>query len=449
MDGELVDIGQVGEIDTVEPGSGAARCSPTAGSRCVSSVARGDDGEVYNVNADTAAAALAVALGAAKLIVLTDVAGPVRGLAGHAAARRRSPRAGAEVISQLTATELERLLPGLSAGMIPKMEACLRAVRGGVPQAHVLDGRLPHSVLLEIFTDSGIGTMVVPDESEDAVDERRRDATGRPRFEAALMNNYGTAAAGPGPRRGLPWSGTPTAGSTLDLHRRHRGQLARPRPPGDRRGGHRAGAADSRTPRTCSCTRARSRSPNGCSPCSARDGRVFFANSGTEANEAAFKLVRRHQGPARPVIVAAEGGFHGRTMGALALTGKESITASRSAPSGLTFGLFPTATPARWRRRSGADCAAVFLEPVLGRGRAWCRPRPGYLRAARAGLRRGRGAAGARRDPERHRAHRRLVRPPGRRDRPRRAHAGQGAGRRAADRRLHRARRGGAGAAQG
>jgi len=67
------------------------------------------------------------------------------------------------VISVLTAADLERLLPGLGAGMIPKMEACLRAVRGGVPQAHVLDGRLPHSVLLEIFTDSGIGTMVVPD----------------------------------------------------------------------------------------------------------------------------------------------------------------------------------------------------------------------------------------------------------------------------------------------
>ena len=66
------------------------------------------------------------------------------------------------MISQLTAAELARLLPGLSDGMIPKMDACLTAVRGGVPQAHVLDGRLPHAVLLEIFTDSGIGTMVVP-----------------------------------------------------------------------------------------------------------------------------------------------------------------------------------------------------------------------------------------------------------------------------------------------
>jgi acetylglutamate kinase len=69
------------------------------------------------------------------------------------------------VISELTAAELERLLPALSAGMIPKMEACLTAVRGGVPQAHVLDGRLSHAVLLEIFTDSGIGTMVLPEKA--------------------------------------------------------------------------------------------------------------------------------------------------------------------------------------------------------------------------------------------------------------------------------------------
>jgi len=68
-----------------------------------------------------------------------------------------------DLISSLGAAELERLLPSLSAGMMPKMEACLHAVRGGVPQAHVLDGRLPHAVLLEIFTDSGIGTMITPD----------------------------------------------------------------------------------------------------------------------------------------------------------------------------------------------------------------------------------------------------------------------------------------------
>ncbi len=148
---EPVDIGLVGDIVATEPG--AVRALIADGRiPVVSSVARGAAGEVYNVNADTAAAALAVALGAAKLVVLTDVAGLYRDWP-----------ASTDVISQLTARDLEQLLPGLSAGMIPKMEACLTAVRGGVPQAHVLDGRLKHAVLLEIFTDSGIGTMVVPD----------------------------------------------------------------------------------------------------------------------------------------------------------------------------------------------------------------------------------------------------------------------------------------------
>jgi acetylglutamate kinase len=152
VDGVPVDIGQVGEI--VATGPGAIEALLADGRiPVVSSVAAGRDGDVYNVNADTAAAALAVALGAAKLVVLTDVAGLYRDWP-----------ASADVISELTAAELERLLPGLSAGMIPKMEACLTAVRGGVPQAHVLDGRLSHAVLLEIFTDSGIGTMVLPGE---------------------------------------------------------------------------------------------------------------------------------------------------------------------------------------------------------------------------------------------------------------------------------------------
>jgi acetylglutamate kinase len=159
VDGAPVDIGLVGEIDAVDPAAVRALISDGR-IPVVSSVARGTDGgEVYNVNADTAAAALAVALGAAKLVVLTDVEGLYAGWP----AGPDSPGQPRDVISLLTATGLERLLPGLSSGMIPKMEACLRAVRGGVPQAHVLDGRLPHAVLLEIFTDSGIGTMVVPD----------------------------------------------------------------------------------------------------------------------------------------------------------------------------------------------------------------------------------------------------------------------------------------------
>jgi acetylglutamate kinase len=150
VDGEPVDIGQVGEI--VEIQVGAVR-SLVADGRIpiISSIARGDDGEIYNVNADTAAAALAVALDASKLIVLTDVEGLYADW----------PNSD-ELIALLNTDELAELLPDLSAGMVPKMEACLQAVRGGVPQAHVLDGRLPHSLLLEVFTDEGIGTMVVP-----------------------------------------------------------------------------------------------------------------------------------------------------------------------------------------------------------------------------------------------------------------------------------------------
>jgi len=151
VDGAFVDIGLVGEITSVDPAMVNALLDDGR-IPVVSSIARGADGAVYNVNADTAAAALAVALGAGKLVVLTDVEGLYRDW----------PNSD-EVISQLDANDLAELLPSLSAGMIPKMEACLTAVKGGVPQAHVLDGRLSHAILLEIFTDSGIGTMVIGD----------------------------------------------------------------------------------------------------------------------------------------------------------------------------------------------------------------------------------------------------------------------------------------------
>jgi acetylglutamate kinase len=162
VDGEPVDLGQVGEVETVNPG--AVRALLADGRiPVISSVARSEPGEVLNVNADTAAGAVAVALGAAKLIMLTDVAGLYADWPGSQGGRGGPDGARPEVISQLTAATLAAMLPGLSDGMIPKMQACLTAVRGGVPQAHVLDGRLPHAVLLEIFTDSGIGTMIVPD----------------------------------------------------------------------------------------------------------------------------------------------------------------------------------------------------------------------------------------------------------------------------------------------
>jgi acetylglutamate kinase len=148
VDGQEVDIGLVGDIVDVDP-SALEALLEQGRVPVVATVARGTDGQIYNVNADTAAAALAGALHAGKFVVLTNVEGLY---ADYATSR--------EVISQITADQLEKLLPDLSEGMVPKMEACLRAVRAGVPQAHVIDGRLPHSLLLEIFTDAGIGTMV-------------------------------------------------------------------------------------------------------------------------------------------------------------------------------------------------------------------------------------------------------------------------------------------------
>jgi acetylglutamate kinase len=150
IDGEQVDIGRVGDVTEVDPRVITALLDDGR-IPVVSSVARAEDGGVYNVNADTAAAALAVGLRAEKLVVLTDVEGLYADWP-----------ASDQVISQLDADELEKLLPSLTSGMVPKMEACLRAVRGGVEAAHVLDGRVQHSLLLEVFTDEGIGTMVVP-----------------------------------------------------------------------------------------------------------------------------------------------------------------------------------------------------------------------------------------------------------------------------------------------
>lgn len=155
IDGEPVDVGRVGEITGVNTG---ALHSLLADGRIpvVSPLARSaEDGLVYNVNADTVAAALATALRAETLVMMTDVAGLYAGW----------PHSQ-EVIPRLTAGELEKLLPELSDGMVPKMTGCLNAVRGGVGAARVIDGRIPHSVLLEMFTDDGVGTVIVPDPNE-------------------------------------------------------------------------------------------------------------------------------------------------------------------------------------------------------------------------------------------------------------------------------------------
>jgi acetylglutamate kinase len=152
VDGQPVDIGLVGDVVEVDPASVIAQLD--AGRiPVVSSIAPDVDhpGQSLNVNADSAAASLAIALGAAKLVVLTDVAGLYRDWPDRDS-----------LVSRIDAAELTRLLPSLESGMIPKMTACLDAVLGGVPKAAIIDGRRPHSILLEIFTDAGIGTEVVP-----------------------------------------------------------------------------------------------------------------------------------------------------------------------------------------------------------------------------------------------------------------------------------------------
>ena len=149
VDGRPVDIGQVGDVGQVDT---SAVDDLIAAGRIpvVATVAPDAGGVLHNVNADTAASALAVALKARKLVVLTDVPGLYTNWPDTSS-----------LTSEIDAGALEKLLPSLEAGMAPKMEACLRAVQGGVPQAHIVDGRVAHSTLLEVFTSEGFGTMVV------------------------------------------------------------------------------------------------------------------------------------------------------------------------------------------------------------------------------------------------------------------------------------------------
>jgi acetylglutamate kinase len=155
IDGQSVDIGFVGDVIKVNPellkSHVEAGCIPV-----MSTVGLGEDGHHYNVNADTAASAIAVELEAEKLVILTDVAGLYRNWPDTTS-----------VISEITVDELESMLLTLESGMVPKMEACARAVRGGIPRATVVDGRVSHCLLLEVFTDEGTGTMVVPSGDSD------------------------------------------------------------------------------------------------------------------------------------------------------------------------------------------------------------------------------------------------------------------------------------------
>ncbi|APT82741.1 acetylglutamate kinase [Corynebacterium ammoniagenes DSM 20306] len=154
VNGELTDIGLVGDITDVNP-SAVMDIIEAGRIPVVSGIAPGTDGEVYNINADSAAGALAQALGAERLVMLTNVEGLYTDWPNKES-----------LVSKIEATQLEAMLPQLDAGMIPKMESALNAVKGGVAASHVIDGRLAHSVLLELLTMGGIGTMVLPDNFE-------------------------------------------------------------------------------------------------------------------------------------------------------------------------------------------------------------------------------------------------------------------------------------------
>jgi acetylglutamate kinase len=150
VDGVDTDIGLVGDVERVN--TEAVRDLIAAGRiPVVSTIAPDSGGVVYNINADTAAAGLAAALGAEKLLMLTDVEGLYT----------RWPDRDS-LVSEIDSAALTQLLPRLEEGMVPKIEACLRAVGAGVPSAHVIDGRVEHCVLVELFTDEGTGTKVVP-----------------------------------------------------------------------------------------------------------------------------------------------------------------------------------------------------------------------------------------------------------------------------------------------
>jgi acetylglutamate kinase len=161
VDGEEVDLGLVGEVTKVRP-EAVLDLIEAGRIPVISSVAPDVDGQAHNVNADTAAAALAVALEAEKLLVLTDVEGLYRDWPDSD-----------DVIGTINPDHLEELMPSLASGMVPKMRACLTAVRNGVARATVVDGRERHAVLLEIFTDEGVGTQVLP-----GVETRTRKAKG-------------------------------------------------------------------------------------------------------------------------------------------------------------------------------------------------------------------------------------------------------------------------------
>ena len=354
---------------------------------------------MHNVNADSAAASLAVALGAEKLLVLTDVEGLYLDWP--------DPE---EVIGEIAPEALEEILPTLASGMIPKMAACLQAVKGGVQRATVVDGRQEHAVLLELFTDEGVGTQVLPGVTTKTrkareVGSMTNTETWTERYAGALMNTFGP------PKLVL----TRGEGAHVwDVDGREYVDLL---------GGIAVNALGHAHPRLTKAVTEQLETLGHISNFFASapqielaerlvgqlgtEARVFFTNSGAEANEAAFKLTRR---TGRTKVVVTEGGFHGRTMGALALTSKLAYREPfEPLPGDVVF--VPYGDVAALEAAVDDATAAVLVEPIQGEAGVVVPPigLPALRPADRARARR---PALARRGADRRRPDRRLVRPP-------------------------------------
>ncbi len=379
-DGELVDLGHVGEVESVNPGAISALIADGR-IPVISSVARSESAGVLNVNADTAAAALAVALKAAKLVMLTDVAGLYTSWQAGAAAAgeaRRDQRADRRGACRDAAWPARRHDP--QDDRLPDRRERRRAAG---PRARRAAAALGAAGDLHGFGDRHYGRagqtrsgdrMTATDTASTTSDLLKQ------RYAATMMPNYGVPplvlTRGDGC---VVWDAD--GSSYLDLV-----------------GGIAVSALGHAHPAIVTAVSEQVTRLAHISNLYAHegqialaerllgllgtDGRVFFANSGTEANEAAVKLVRRRQGEERPVFVAAEHGFHGRTMGSLSLTGKSSIREPFH-PFGLEVRFVPYGDPDALAAAVGPDCAGVFLEPGLGEGGVVPAP-AGYLRAARA-----------------------------------------------------------------